>query len=144
METPLNPISKCENTKIHSSRLRLIAIGGILLSFSLVLSSCSSTSPEQKANQALVENILNLGCNSWKKTPINTREVASTFANAANTYNEQHTDKKYDPLAMAAINWNLIDVTTETTADESLIKTFAGFTIIEFCKSGKVIDYGNS
>ena len=52
-------------------------------------------------------------------------------------------DKKYDPLALAAINWSFIEVTNETPADEKMIKTFAGFTIIEFCKSGKVIDYGN-
>lgn len=143
METSLSPISKNENAEIFFLRVRLLAIGGVLLSFALGLSSCSSTSPEEKANQALVENILKLGCYSWKKTPIDTGEVASTFANAANTYNEQHTDKKYDPLAMAAINWNIIDVTNETPADERLIKTFAGFTIIEFCKSGKVIDYGN-
>jgi len=101
-------------------------------------------SPKEKANQALVENILKLGCAYWKKKPMDTREVSSTFANAANTYNEQHTDKKYDPLAMAAINWSLIEVTNETPSDERLLKTFAGFTIIEFCKSGKVIDFANS
>jgi hypothetical protein len=101
-------------------------------------------SPEEKTNQTLVENILKLGCEYWKKNPIDTQKVSSTFANAANTYNEQHTDKKYDPLATAAINWNFIDITNETPSDERLVKTFAGFTIIEFCKSGKIIDYANS
>ena len=143
METPMRLISKYQNPQRFSARLRSLVIGGVLVSFSLGLSSCSSMSPEEKAHQELVENILKLGCESWKKKPIDTREVSSNFANAANTYNEKYADKKYDPLAMAAINWNFIDVTNETPADERLIKTFAGFTIIEFCKSGKVIDYGN-
>jgi hypothetical protein len=144
METSTRLIAKCQNLRRYSSRLRLLAIGGVLVSFALGLSSCSSMSPEEKANQILVERNLKMGCESWKKNPIDTREVSSNFANAANTYNEQHTDKKYDPLAMAAINWSLIDITNETPGDERMIKTFAGFTIIEFCKSGKVIDYGNS
>ena len=119
-------------------------LGGSLLFSVLVLTSCSSVSPEEKTNQTLVENILKLGCEYWKKNPIDTQKVSSTFANAANTYNEQHTDKKYDPLATAAINWNFIDITNETPSDERLVKTFAGFTSIEFCKSGKIIDYANS
>jgi hypothetical protein len=117
--------------------------GGVLLSAVLGLTSCASNSPEEKANQAQVENFLKLGCESWKQVPIDTRELSSKFASAANSYNEFHTDKKYDPLALAAINWSFIEVTNETPADEKMTKTFAGFTIIEFCKSGKVIDYGN-
>jgi hypothetical protein len=115
----------------------------VLFSVVLGLTSCASVSPEEKANKALVENFLKLGCESWKQVPFDSRELSSKFASAANSYNEFHTDKKYDPLALAAINWSFIEVTNETPADEKMIKTFAGFTIIEFCKSGKVIDYGN-
>ena len=144
METSKRLISRYQNLQRYSARLRSLAIGGVLVSFALVLSSCSSMSPEEKANQILVEKMLKLGCESWKKNPIDPREVSSNFARAANTYNEQHTDKKYDPLAMAAINWSFIDITNETPGDERMIKTLAGFTISEFCKSGKVIDYANS
>jgi hypothetical protein len=144
MKTALRRISENQNPQMFYSKLSSLAIAGVLVSFALGLSSCSSMSPEEKANQILVENILKLGCESWKKNPIDTREVSSNFAKAANTYNEQHTDKKYDPLAMAAINWSFIDITNETPGDERMIKTLAGFTIIEFCKSGKVIDYANS
>jgi hypothetical protein len=120
-----------------------VILGGVLFSVVLGLTSCASVSPEEKANKALVENFLKLGCESWKQVPFDSRELSSKFASAANSYNEFHTDKKYDPLALAAINWSFIDVTNETPADEKMIKTFAGFTISEFCKSGKVIDYGN-
>lgn len=135
--------SRNQNDQKTSVKFRSLAVVCVLAGFALGLSSCSSMSAQDKAHQSLVENILKQGCESWKKQPIDTREVSSYFADAANTYNQKHTDKKYDPLALAAINWNFIYVTNETPADEKLIKTFAGFTIIEFCKSGKVIDYGN-
>jgi hypothetical protein len=144
METSIGLISRYQNLQKYSARLRSLAIGGVLVSFALGLSSCSSMSPEEKANQILVERMLKLGCESWKKNPIDNQGVSSNFANAANTYNEQHTDKKYDPLAMAAINWTFIELTNETPGNERVTKTLAGFTIIEFCKSGKVIDYANS
>ena len=141
LETFSVQLSEYKGNQIFFSRLRLLTIGVGLLTIALGLSSCSSMSPQEKANQVLVDNILKLGCESWKKNPIDNREVSSNFAKAANTYNEQYTDKKYDSLAMAAINWSFIDVTDETPADERLVKTLAGFTIIEFCKSGEIVDY---
>lgn len=141
LETFPVQLSEYQGSKVFFSRLRLLAIGAGLLAVALGLSSCSHMSPEEKANQVLVDNILKRGCESWKKNPIDTRQVSSNFAKAANTYNGHHTDKKYDSLAMAAINWSFIDVTQETPADERLVKTLAGFTIIEFCKSGEIVDY---
>ena len=128
----------------HRSDAFTFKIAGVIFSVVLGLTSCASVSPEEKANKVLVENFLELGCESWKKNPIDTRDVASKFASAANSYNELHNDKRYDPLALAAINWSFIEVTKETPADELLVKNLAGFTIIEFCKSGEIIDYANS
>jgi len=116
----------------------------IFLSGVLLLNSYSPASPEEKANAALVENLLKLGCESWVKSPIDTNELSSKFAAAANAYNEFNEDNKYDPLASAAINWHFIEVTSEMAAGDLALKNLAGFTIIEFCKSGKIIDYENA
>lgn len=126
--------------KINS---RTLVSGGVLLASVLMLTSCANVSPLEKSNKSILDELLQLGCEAWKKKPIDTQELSSKFASAANTYNELHKDKKYDPLALAAINWNLIEVNDRTPADELLVKNLAGFTIIEFCKSGKIVDYAN-
>jgi len=144
VKTPISPVLKLQDAQVFFSRLRPVRILAGLLIITLGLTSCSSMTLEEKTNQAYVDSILKLGCESWNKNPIDAREVSSNFANAANVYNKLHADKKYDPLAMAAINWNFIDVTDETPESEKLVKTLSGFTIIEFCKSGEIVDYGNS